>query len=492
MPDLECILKFKDDKLQLDPINESFLVINKNFEVIFLNQRAREKYAYNGPLPIPCYLLTHNLEHPCFEEQEVCPLRELSAGKGPGEYIHRHLIPGHQRVVYEKIIAFPLYGSSGNLEGIVEICTDITPLVEQEARTRAKLEAFIEVLEFPRVGVLLLDAQHRIAWMNRALEEFWGLERKEILSCNYQEIAERKLRSKIENFSAWLSTILEAYREGKTIENLEYHILKDKNTRDRWVSMFSQPIPGGLYAHGRIEYHFDITRRKELQREFLQAQRFETIAQMIAGITHGFNNLLMAIRGFSELSLMKLEENHPIRKNLKHIIASCEKGEDIIRKLLTFTRKHPIESKEIELVSFIKELFPIIQMAVGTTIKIDSDFPSAPIIVQANESDLEQIILNLVINARDAMPKGGRLWIRIRPFQEKVALEIEDTGVGIPSEILPRIFEPFFTTKNIGSGLGLSVVYGLVKSLGGEIEVHSTPGKGTLFRIWLPILSRGA
>ncbi|OAQ20458.1 hybrid sensor histidine kinase/response regulator [Thermosulfurimonas dismutans] len=473
---------------------EPLLIIDPNFNVLFLNQKAREKYRYTGSLPVRCFQLTHNLDHPCFEEGEKCPLKEVLEKRQGLTCVHKYSRPG-EKILYEKILASPVYDLSGKLGGIVEIIVDITPYVEEEIRVREELErrekeleSLLEVLEASKVGIFILDSSFKIVWLNQAIEKFFGIKREEVIGKDKKELIQQKIKFIYEKPEEFAEKVLKTYKENTYIENFECHVLPGEGRKERWLEHFSQPIESGLYAGGRVEYYIDVTHRKRLEKEFLQAQRFEPIAQMIAGIAHDFNNLLMTIQGFAELSLIKLDKDHPVSKNMQHIISSCERGAKIIDKLLTFMRKKPIEIKEINLTSLVKGIIPLIKITMGPHIKTRIELPEKPLVIRGNESEIEQVLLNLVMNARDAMPEGGDLWIRLKSDGQYAFIEVEDSGVGIPSDILPKIFEPFFTTKgDLGSGLGLSVVYGVVKSLGGDIEVQSQPGKGTLFRISFPL-----
>ncbi|QJA06506.1 PAS domain-containing protein [Thermosulfurimonas marina] len=462
---------------------EPLLVIDRNFQVIYLNEKAREKYAYHGPLPVPCYRLTHELNHPCSQEGEECPLRKvLEQGKAT-VCIHRHK---GEELLYEKILALPVRDSRGEVAGIVEILVDISSEVKAEVEARARAESLLEALEVPRVGAFILDSRFRVVWASRAIEEFFGLTRAEVLGEDMRGLIQEKIAPLMEKSEEFSQKILQAYQKHAYVENLVCHILP-KERPERWVEHFSTPLRHGLYQGGRVEYYFDITPLKNLERKLLQAQKMETLGRLTAGLAHDFNNILMGIQGFITLAQMKLGERHPVNSYLRKAYKSSERAAEIVRKLLTFVKKYPQESYPIDLVRFFRESEELLRLTAGEGVRLKLEAPEEPLHVLASEDDLTQILLNLVTNAREAMPQGGELWIGLRKDGQRALLEIEDTGVGIPSENLPHIFDPFFTTKELGSGLGLSVVYGLVKALGGEIEVQSTPGKGTLFRIAFPL-----
>jgi len=248
---------------------------------------------------------------------------------------------------------------------------------------------------------------------------------------------------------------------------------------------------------------FDITERKSLERQLIQAQKMEAIGRLTAGIAHDFNNMISAIRGFTELSMMHLGKKDPIYANLKHIWDASNRAADLVRKLLYFSRSQPLEMRPLDLNVLLKDLCRVVRRLIGEDITVSLELDTTPCVIQGDAGSIEQVIMNLAVNARDAMPQGGELTIKTEnvridenytdtyPYArpgEFVCLSVADTGIGMDDEVLRRIFDPFFTTKKSeeGTGLGLSVVYGIVKGHGGWISVESEPGVGSTFRIYLP------
>ncbi len=471
--------------LHWDFETEPLLVIDPQFRVIHLNRKAREKYRYEGPLPVPCYRLTHGRDNPCPEE---CPLKEVLKEGRSVIGIHRHLLDDG-KILYEKVLASPLFDREGKLVGLVEILVDITPEVEGEIRSRQTVESLLEAFENSRLGILVLDRDFRVVWLNSGIEEFFGLRREEVLGQNKRRLIQERIKFIFEKPEEFAQKVLRTYEDNTYIENFECHVVPAEGRRERWLEHFSQPIKKGHYAGGRVEFYFDITRRKELEREFLAAQKLEVLGRMTAGIAHDFNNILMAIQGFAQLGLIKLKENHPAKRDFERILNSCQRASEIIQKLLTFIKKESFEYYKLDLKKFLLELKPIVRSAAGERITVHYELPEEPLPIKGDETALTQAILNLVINAKEAMPEGGEIFLRAFRDGERAVIEIKDTGIGIPSENLPFIFDPFFTTKELGSGLGLSVVYGIVKSLEGEIQVESTVGEGTTFRLFIPLVS---
>jgi len=245
---------------------------------------------------------------------------------------------------------------------------------------------------------------------------------------------------------------------------------------------------------------------QSLREQFLYAQRMESIGRLAAGIAHDFNNMLTAVRGFIQLSLSKISENDPIRTYLEHVQSAEERMEKLVKQLLAFSRKQILDVRVININDLIKNMEDLIKRTIGEDIILITELSSDLELVQVDPYQIEQTILNIVVNARNAMPQVGQLIIEtkntylnqnyVKTHQgtkvgSYVMIAITDTGVGIPPEIKDKIFEPFFSTKKEkGTGLGLSTVYGIIKQHGGNIWVYSEPSMGTTFKIYLPVVDK--
>jgi len=227
----------------------------------------------------------------------------------------------------------------------------------------------------------------------------------------------------------------------------------------------------------------------------------EAIGTLAAGVAHDFNNLLTAIQGNAELALFRLEEGNPVRGDIDQIKKAAERAASLTKQLLVFSRKQPMQFGEVDLNQTVNNMIGMLKRLIGENIKIRTELEPDLAPIQADAGGIEQVILNLAVNARDAMPDGGTLTIRTeslvssaiqRPDGSEpptyVRLIIEDTGIGMDKNALEHAFEPFFSTKEVGkgTGLGLSVVYGIVKQHGGDVRIESSPGEGTRVTVTLP------
>lgn len=234
----------------------------------------------------------------------------------------------------------------------------------------------------------------------------------------------------------------------------------------------------------------DVTARHELELQFQHAQRMEGLGRLAGGIAHDFNNLLTAIIGYANLAASELPQESAVRTDLASILDAAGRAADLTRQLLAFARRQPVEPKLVDLTEKISSMDRLLRRVLETG-DLVIDMPGGPLPVMIDPAQLEQVIMNLTVNARDAMPGGGRLTLRAfaDPARDLVVLEVEDTGTGMDEATQALIFEPFFTTKapGEGTGLGLPMCYGVIRQAGGTITVKSQPDQGTTFRIELPV-----
>lgn len=252
---------------------------------------------------------------------------------------------------------------------------------------------------------------------------------------------------------------------------------------------------------GVIGLAVDITDIRRLQLQVEQAQRMESIGRLAGGIAHDFNNILAGIAGFAELALLQTPAEAPQRESLEHILEVVQKGGALVSHLLGFASRRLITPQPMNLNDQVNQLIPMLQRLIGEDIELHRYLAEDLGTIRADPTQIEQVLINLVTNAREAMPRGGTLIIETQNVEldstyceqhwnvqpgEYVLLSVTDNGVGITPDHLPRLFEPFFTTRERGTGLGLATVYGIIHQANGHIWVYSEVGKGTTFKIYLP------
>jgi len=296
---------------------------------------------------------------------------------------------------------------------------------------------------------------------------------------------------------------LTAVQRGESLANYETVRLR-KDGKKINVSVTDSPIRGeGGMITGVSSIVRDITERKRLEADLLQAQKMDAVGRLAGGIAHDFNNVLTAILGYADLLVGQIEEKHWMWKHLSEIRKAADFAASLTQQLLAFSRRQPLYPRVFCVNDSIQNMEKMLQRVIGEQIKVRTDLRADIGRVKADATQFEQVLLNLCVNARDAMPAGGQLTISSAdmtyflddfytvnemPAGEYVKLTVSDTGTGIPPDVLKHIFEPFFTTKEKGegTGLGLATCYGIVKQSGGYITVESTVGTGSVFTVYLP------
>jgi len=364
-------------------------------------------------------------------------------------------------------------------------------------------ERYRDYFENAKDAIYVHDLTGRYIMVNKAGEELIGYSRAEILQMRISDVVPR---NGLDHIHARLKEKLADH--SLTIYEVEA-IRKDGSRVPIEVSsrlIYENGVPVAVQGSAR-----DITERKRSeealrasQLQLQQSQKLEAIGQLAGGVAHDFNNMLTAIIGYTDLSLRRVGLENPIRRNLEETKKAAERAASLVRQLLAFSRKQILEPKVLDLNDVVKDMHKMLTRLIGENIKLATRLETDLGSVKADPCQVEQIIVNLVVNARDAMPRGGRVTIEtanvalddqfavkkhvsVKPG-EYVMLAVSDTGSGMDQETQARIFEPFFTTKEVGkgTGLGLSTVYGIVKQSGGNIWVYSEQGLGTVFKVYLP------
>jgi PAS domain S-box-containing protein len=342
--------------------------------------------------------------------------------------------------------------------------------------------------------VAFADAQGVITEANAALAKFFGVS-GDLTARNFSDLAQAGDRAQV-------SALIASAARGETgLAAVELRMSKNGAADERMAELFASPMPGG----NAILYLVDVSEQKALETKFAQSQKMQAVGQLAGGVAHDFNNLLTVIIGNCEFLLMRHQAGDPSFKEINEVHQNALRAAALVSQLLAFSRKQTMQPKALVLGDVIGELAQMLRRLVGEGIALNVERDSDLWTVHADEAQLSNAIINLVVNARDAMPSGGTVVIKtvnqtvnklsalgtaIMPPGDYVRIEVSDTGTGMSQEIQSKIFDPFFTTKPVGqgTGLGLATVYGIVKQTGGFITVDSEVGKGTSFNIYLPRL----
>ena len=287
--------------------------------------------------------------------------------------------------------------------------------------------------------------------------------------------------------------IQSAARETGASGTFEYRFMH-RDGSFRTLESFARDLSHLAGVGGVVVNSRDVTDRRRLEEQLHHSQRIEAMGRLAGGVAHDFNNLLMVISGHSQMLLDSMLPGDPARDDLDQVVRAAERATDLTRQLLAFSRRHTVKPALVNLNQLVQQMERMLARVLGEHIHLVTDLASEGNFVRADPGQLEQVVLNLALNARDAMPGGGTLTLKTSTalaqdsrIGRSMVLSVIDSGSGISIDVLPHIFEPFFTTKDHGTGLGLSTSYGIIKQAGGEIEVDSKPGAGAIFRIFLPV-----
>ena len=385
------------------------------------------------------------------------------------------------------------YGADGTPLRMVSTTQDIT--VRKQAEGKLVLQS--TALNAAANAMVITDRAGMITWINPAFTALTGYGAEEAVGRNPRELVKSGVHDRtfykhmwdtILAGGVWHGEMTNRRKDGKRyVEDLTITPVRDAR---------------GESTHF-IGIKRDLTEQRRLEAEFLQAQKMETVGLLAGGIAHDFNNLLTVINGTADLAWTKLREDDPLRADLRHIHQAGRRAAELTHQLVAFSRKQILNPGILNLSTLVADLWSMIQRLIGEDIELLVVPATGLGSVRADPGQIEQVVLNLVVNARDAMPGGGTLTIETRDVEldevfaaghpsvhpgRHVLLAVRDTGVGMDEATRLRVFEPFFTTKDSakGTGLGLSTVYGIVKQSGGTIWVDSERGRGTTFTIYLP------
>lgn len=372
---------------------------------------------------------------------------------------------------------------------------DVTDHKLAEMELRKKEQYHRQIVQTAMDGFLRIDAQARVVEVNEAYCRMIGYSEEELLAMSVSDLVRQEAPKET---AARIKRIIEKGADRFTSK----HHCKDGSIIDVEVSIqYKAGESGGEF----VSFVRDVTEQRLIEAQLRQSQKMEAVGTLAGGIAHDFNNILGAVIGFAEIARDDALENRTNPDDIEQIISAAERARDLVKQILTFSRRDEQDLQPLRLDQAVRNARQILDRTLPKMISIENELHLDLLVVLADPTQVEQVLLNLASNAADAMPDGGRLIMTTRglrvdadvrkrhpeiPIGDYALLEITDTGCGIDPQTRDRIFEPFFTTKKLGkgTGLGLSTVYGIVKSHGGFIYCQSEPGQGTTFSIYLPIM----
>ena len=370
--------------------------------------------------------------------------------------------------------------------------------ITERKRTEGRLLEYRKIIENSRDMVCVLDRDHRYLLANEAYLEFRSRACRDLAGRTIEEVFDDDVLAQVRQH-------IEACLAGSPVDFEVQHECPGKGLRDLAVSY--APIEDAQGGNRVVCVIRDITEQRLLEQQLRQSQKMEAIGTLAGGVAHDFNNILTVIAGYANLIQLSLEQENPAVNMAVEIIASVERAAEMTRNLLAFSRKQEIPLSPVDLNGVVQGLKCSLARLISEDIELSVNVMETPLFSMADKGQIEQLIFNLVVNARDAMPGGGALVITTEMAgiggEESCLLDVDvpesggywlmkvtDSGIGMDKKIQERVFEPYFTTKEVGkgTGLGLSMGYGIIKKHNGLITMASVPGRGTTFKVYLPLL----
>jgi two-component system cell cycle sensor histidine kinase/response regulator CckA len=380
----------------------------------------------------------------------------------------------------------------GGQRCLISMVTDITERKRAE-EARARLATAIDQAA---ESIVITDTAGAIQYVNPAFERITGYSQAEAIGQN-----PRLLKSGKQN-AAFYEHLWATIAAGQVWQGRLVNRKKDGSffTEEATISPVRDES-GAIVNYVAVKR--DVTRELQLEEQYRQAQKMEAVGRLTAGVAHDFNNILTAINGFSELMSLELAPDHPLQASVQKVLGSGQRAAGLVRQLMAFSRKQIVQPEVLDLNAVLANVDKMLRRIIGEDIALQTIPAPGLWLTRADPVQVEQVILNLAVNARDAMPEGGKLTIETANVTldeayaaghlgaqpgEYALLAISDTGIGMNEEVKSHLFEPFFTTKELGrgTGLGLATVYGIVKQSGGDVQVYSEAGVGTTFKVYLP------
>ncbi len=378
---------------------------------------------------------------------------------------------------------FPVLDAAGVVIEVGGLSTDITEIKQAQQRLRQAEERFTRYFQVSPFPAAILAVDGRILDVNPAGERFAGLPRASLIGCNGAEL---KLWLRTEDRQRVVEGLA---RDGRVRDHAA--IMETSDGKQHHILLSVEKMDVGDEARLMAMIH-DMTEHVQLENDLRQSQKMEALGRLAGGVAHDFNNLLTALSGYNSLLLAALPAADSRRDFAERVAQAARRASALTHQLLAFSRKQPMAIEDLDVNEVIRSTMDMLRRLIGEDVALVSELQPRLDSVRADRAQIEQVIVNLVVNARDAMPHGGRITLATANVHvdrcDFVRFSVHDTGIGIDQQAQARLFEPFYTTKGPGkgTGLGLAMVYGIVKQAGGQVRVESEPGRGALFEVLLP------
>jgi PAS domain S-box-containing protein len=499
------LIKAKEEwERTFDSITDPLMILDTNYRVLRANKAMAEKLGVtqSEAVGFTCYEHVHGTGRP----NEHCPhTLLLTDGKAHSAEIYEGRLGE-----YYLVAVSPLYGPDGKLYGSVHFARDITERKQAEEELKRLAHKISLILNSAGEGIYGVDMDGKVIFINPAAARMLGYEVEELLG-RQSHATWNHHKPEGTALPVERCTLNEVLKEGTPCAAGDAIFWKKNGTRVP-VKYSSTPMFEADKLVGAVVTFKDITgqlleeqERNKLENQLRHAQKMEAVGTLAGGIAHDFNNILNVIIGYGTMALDRQGDDQISKEHLNEVLAAADKAANLTKRLLAFSRKQIADMKPVNVNEIIAGMEKMLSRIIGEDIIFSTELTPGKLIVMADAGQIEQVLLNLASNARDVMPNGGGLTITTESIEIDASyiaahgygkagtyarIGVTDTGSGMDAETQKKIFEPFFTTKGIGegTGLGLSIAYGIIKQHDGYIQVYSEAGKGTAFKILLPLI----
>ncbi|MFH1157641.1 MAG: ATP-binding protein [Pseudomonadota bacterium] len=486
---METVIREEREKLRefTDNAPFGFFSVGEDGKFEFANDKFLHLFGTNahaliGKLSLHNFLVTppkNSKPYDCFENGGFHQQGEL-------------LVKDINGRPFKASITHTITLSEDKLTSCSVIC-DLTAEQNMQQALRESQARFQRLFEEAPVGICMLNAHGIVSDANQTLASILHLPVGVINGKPLINYVSKEAHKRVEEWMQLLS------RGDNTAEHLIEVPLK--GLQDVVTQIYARKFSS---SDNFVLHFIDLTEQKNLEKQFAQSQKMQAVGQLAGGIAHDFNNLLTAMIGFCDLLLLRHKPGDPSFADIMQIKQNANRAANLVRQLLAFSRQQTLQPRVLDLTDVLTELSHLLRRLIGANIVLQMSHGSELWLIKADQGQMEQVLINLVVNARDAMPQGGKLLVstgnrdvrtgqklasgEILPPGQWVTIVVEDTGTGIDSDVMPRIFEPFFSTKEIGAGtgLGLATAHGIIHQTGGYIDVRTAMGKGTAFTLYMP------
>jgi len=484
------------NRLYFENANDIIIVVDSDLKVRSISPRIRHMLGYEPEELIGKTIGEITIIKPDYREKMLLEINRMLSGERISSSVYEAMTKDGRYLFFE-ISGAPLV-NDGKVSGIICIARNIEERKKIEDALRESEKRYREILEQIDDGYFEVDLKGSFTFFNKAMHTMLRYDPGELLGMN-----NRRYMNKENAFKVY-STFNSIYMTGNPGRAFDLELIRKDGSQcfvETSVSLMrdARGNPTGFRGVAR-----DVTEQKLLEYQLYQRQKMEAIGTLAGGIAHDFNNILSGIIGYTELALMEIRADNPVARNLEQVLRAGNRAKELVKQILTFSRQSEQEKKPINIGNVVEEALRMIRASLPSTIEIRRELEVKDCVIQADPTQVHQIVVNLCTNAYHAVKENnGSITVGLKDTDLEthalnriselkpglyVDLSVVDTGCGMPVSVMERIFNPYFTTKAMGegTGLGLAIVHGIVKSLGGAITVDSTPGKGSSFHVYLP------